>query len=323
MGFQEPPRACICSTIASSDAFTSFQDTSAVGMSAFGYVFCGEDSLGPDPQQLWADDELYRTLPQHTPYNPSSPQMNRFPCDVSCAQQTDAMLCPSPAPVERLSAMPYSEKAQQQPQPQPQPEPMVGVMPCIPQIGHQAIPAAQLHLHRRINPSSPKALVPILQTEDARDTSPPQLRWGSDQRLTIFGYSVPRGQVREEQVMQRLLNNSSLFILQFCKTAVEPVDGASEACTTVTGPVANSIGHGSCATSQQGDIQGQATDSTAISGDGIVEERPPHKRQKLENDMRSAKRRRAIANKKFEELQRLIPIRWIIQLQDEIGILKH
>jgi hypothetical protein len=138
--------------------------------------------------------------------------------------------------------------------------------------------------------------------------------------------------------MQRLLNNSSLFILQFCKTAVEPVDGASEACTTVTGPVANSIGHGSCATSQQGDIQGQATDSTALSGAGIVEERPPHKRQKLENDMRSVKRRRAIANKKFEELQRLIPVlkdqspskseifneayRWIIQLQDEIGILK-
>jgi hypothetical protein len=139
--------------------------------------------------------------------------------------------------------------------------------------------------------------------------------------------------------MQRLLKNSSLFILQFCSTAVTPVDGAaSEACTTVTGPVANSIDHGSCAISQEGDFQGQATDSTALSLPVSVDETPPHKRQKLENDMQSAKRRRGVANKRFEELQRLIPVlkdqspskseilneayRWIIQLQDEIGILK-
>ncbi|KAL3489238.1 hypothetical protein BJX62DRAFT_239323 [Aspergillus germanicus] len=302
-------------------------------MSAFGYVFWGEDALGPDPQQLWADDELYRTLPQHTPYGRSL-KMNDFPRTISCVHPEATVLTrPPPPPMGTLSAIPFSAAAQ----PNPQPQNMLTVMPYMSHIEHQAIPAA--HPHTQIKRSTPEAFIPIRPADHAKDNSP-RLQWGSDRRFTIFGYSVPRGHVREEQIIQRLLSNNSLFILQFCRTAARSVDGASEDCNTGTGPVANSMNDNSGVTSQDGDIKPQATDTTALSVPGNVSagEKPPHKRQKLENDMQSAKRRRVVANRKFEELQSLIPVlkdqspsksqilneayRWIIQLQDQIDILK-
>ncbi|KAL3441395.1 hypothetical protein BJX65DRAFT_313836 [Aspergillus insuetus] len=304
-------------------------------MSAFGYVFWGEDALGPDPQQLWADDELYRTLPQHTPYG-RSPKMNDFLRDISRVHpEATVLTCLPPPPMGTLSPIPFSATAQ----PNTQPQNMLGVMPDMPHSEHQAIPAA--HPHTQIKPSTAEAFIPIRPADDPKDKSP-RLQWGSDRRFTIFGYSVSPGQVREEQIIQRLLSNSSLLILQFCSSAARSVDGVSEDCITVTAPVANSVHDNSCAASQEGegDIKPQATDTTAISvpGNVSVDEKPPHKRQKLENDMRSAKRRRGAVNKKFEELQGLIPVlkdqspsksqiineayRWIIQLQDQIDILK-
>ncbi|KAL3472056.1 hypothetical protein BJX99DRAFT_262664 [Aspergillus californicus] len=172
------------------------------------------ESSEPDPQQLWADSELYRTLPQTIP---SSDQLhpNGFPCDFRHERQhhnKEATLSfHSPAPMGSVRTLPHSEKAKS----------MAGVIPSIPQTARFTIPLAQPELRA----GASRALTPILPANQA-EAKAPLLWWGSDHCFTVFGYSTPPGQVSEEQITERLLRDNSRFILQFSNAAMKSTDDA-------------------------------------------------------------------------------------------------
>jgi hypothetical protein len=98
---------------------------------------------------------------------------------------------------------------------------MTSVLPSIPHTGYLTTPVAQ----PQPQPSVPKAFIPVLPASQA-EAKEPLLWWGSDHCFTVFGYSKPPGQASEEQIIERMLRDNSLFILQFSNATEKSIDDA-------------------------------------------------------------------------------------------------